>query len=288
MPGSFDHAKVIAHLEISHRKLQFAIAPPNTWNSFPPPPLNSLVILNISWPTFADYCWVRFDQNVNREMSVLKITALPFLGLLPCMLFSLSYPVGYYWKELYEIFENVVIGKEKTLIFSLTSNLWPSASLLLTFWTQAFCPGSSELVKFPTWVAVDGYAGVFGQSDVKSWLYSTRCFQGESRVWRLGRILGTQLWAMKDIIVESVLMQSGDVPIDATAASAQSCLILCHPMDCSPPGSSVHGILQAGIVEWVTISSSREYSWPRDQTCISSMSCIGRQTLYQQHHLGKH
>ena len=44
----------------------------------------------------------------------------------------------------------------------------------------------------------------------------------------------------------------------------QSCLILCDPMDCSPPGSSVHGILQARILEWVTMPSSRGSSWPRD------------------------
>ena len=37
----------------------------------------------------------------------------------------------------------------------------------------------------------------------------------------------------------------------------QSCLTLSHPMDCSPPGSSVHGILQAGILEWVAMSFSR-------------------------------
>ena len=40
----------------------------------------------------------------------------------------------------------------------------------------------------------------------------------------------------------------------------------CDPMDCSPPGSSVHGILQARVLEWVAISFSRESSWPRDQT----------------------
>ena len=41
---------------------------------------------------------------------------------------------------------------------------------------------------------------------------------------------------------------------------AQSCPTLCNPMDCSPPGSSVHGILQARILEWVAISSSRRSS----------------------------
>ena len=44
---------------------------------------------------------------------------------------------------------------------------------------------------------------------------------------------------------------------------------LCEPMDCSLPGSSVHGILQAGILEWVTIPFSKGSSWPRDQTCAS-------------------
>ena len=50
-------------------------------------------------------------------------------------------------------------------------------------------------------------------------------------------------------------------------------------MDCSPPGSSVHGILQARILEWVAIPFSRRSSQPRDQTRVS---CIGRWVLYQQ------
>ena len=45
---------------------------------------------------------------------------------------------------------------------------------------------------------------------------------------------------------------------------AQSCLTLCDPVDCSPPGSSVHRILQARILEWVAISFSRGPSQPRD------------------------
>ena len=50
------------------------------------------------------------------------------------------------------------------------------------------------------------------------------------------------------------------------AKSLQSCLTLCDPMDCSPLGSSVHRILQARILEWVAMPSSRGSSWPRDQT----------------------
>ena len=52
------------------------------------------------------------------------------------------------------------------------------------------------------------------------------------------------------------------------------------PVDSSPPGSSVHGILQARTLEWVAMPSSRGSSRPRDQTHIFRMSRIGRQILY--------
>ena len=74
---------------------------------------------------------------------------------------------------------------------------------------------------------------------------------------------------------------------------AQSCLTLCDPMDCSPPGFSVTGILQARILEWFTISCSRGSFWPpgdRDGTAwtgwrqeskpVSCFSCLGRLILY--------
>ena len=51
----------------------------------------------------------------------------------------------------------------------------------------------------------------------------------------------------------------------------QSCPTLCDPHGRSPPGSSVRGILQARILGWVSMSSSRGYSWPRDQTCVSCL-----------------
>ena len=68
--------------------------------------------------------------------------------------------------------------------------------------------------------------------------------------------------------------------------SPQSCSTPCDSMDCSPPGSSLHGILQARILEWVTMPSSRGSSHSRDWSCISYISCIGRQVLYHWHHLG--
>ena len=63
-------------------------------------------------------------------------------------------------------------------------------------------------------------------------------------------------------------------------AVTQSCLTLCDLRNCSPPGSSVHGISQARILELATISYSRGSSQSRDWTCISFISYISRQILY--------
>ena len=68
----------------------------------------------------------------------------------------------------------------------------------------------------------------------------------------------------------------------------QSCPTLCDPMDCSQPGFSVPGILQTRILEWVAISFSRRSSQPRDRTCVSYVSCIGRQVLSTSTSWGAH
>ena len=60
----------------------------------------------------------------------------------------------------------------------------------------------------------------------------------------------------------------------------QSCLTLCYPVEYSPPGSSVHGIFQARILEWVVISFSRGSFQLRVQTHVSCISCIGKWILY--------
>ena len=66
-----------------------------------------------------------------------------------------------------------------------------------------------------------------------------------------------------------------------TPGRVDACLLnrptLCNPMDCRPPGSSIHGISQARILAWVGISFSRGFSGPGDQTHVS---CTGRQILY--------
>ena len=65
---------------------------------------------------------------------------------------------------------------------------------------------------------------------------------------------------------------------------AQLCLTFCDPVDYTLPDSSVHGILQAGILEQVVISFFKGSSQPRYQTHNSCVSCIGRQILYQLSH----
>ena len=64
--------------------------------------------------------------------------------------------------------------------------------------------------------------------------------------------------------------------LDCCCLVTKSCLTLCHPMDICPPGSSVHWIFQARILEWVAVSFFRGSSWTRDRTCVS---CIGRWIL---------
>ena len=76
-------------------------------------------------------------------------------------------------------------------------------------------------------------------------------------------ILDTQIW---------ISLNSWPVPyttlISICSMQAQLCLTLCSPVDWSPPDSSVHGISQARVLEWVAISSFRRSSQPRDQTPI--------------------
>ena len=59
--------------------------------------------------------------------------------------------------------------------------------------------------------------------------------------------------------------------VESESEVTQSCLTLCDPIDCSLPGSSIHWIFQARVLEWVAISFSRGSSWPRDRTPVFSI-----------------
>ena len=75
-----------------------------------------------------------------------------------------------------------------------------------------------------------------------------------------------------DVIMGSTLTKSkactNFYTVITVFLAVKSCLTLCDPVDCSPPGSSLHGILQARILEWVAISSCRASSPPRDGTLV--------------------
>ena len=71
----------------------------------------------------------------------------------------------------------------------------------------------------------------------------------------------SELWRLITNLLKELLM-----------LVTQLCPALCHPMDCSPPGSCVHGILQARMLEWVAISFSRGSSWPRGWTQVSRIA----------------
>ena len=87
-----------------------------------------------------------------------------------------------------------------------------------------------------------------------------RCYRGKGTLYTIGRNVN---WCT----------HYGEQYAAAVAAkSLQSCPTLCDPMDCSPPGFSVHGILQARILKWVAISFSRGSSQPRDQTQVSRIA----------------
>ena len=70
------------------------------------------------------------------------------------------------------------------------------------------------------------------------------------------------------------------------AKSLQLCLTLYNPMDCSPPGSSVHRTLQARILEWVAMPSSRGPSWPRERMSPSSAGKFSITSATWKAHLG--
>ena len=84
----------------------------------------------------------------------------------------------------------------------------------------------------------------------------------------------------------SPALQAGSLPPCVRAQSLQSCLTLCSPMGCSSQDSSVHGILQARILEWVAMPSSRGSSPSEVRTHICLRLLLCRRVLYPLSHLG--
>ena len=82
------------------------------------------------------------------------------------------------------------------------------------------------------------------------------------------------LYSSLQIVSSVPLFWTPHIWVMLCAKSLQSCLTLRDPMDCSPPGSSIHGILQTKILEWVAMPSSRGSSRPRNQTRVSCSSSV--------------
>ena len=107
--------------------------------------------------------------------------------------------------------------------------------------------------------------------------------QSTSLFFFLKRILNTHhvsLWLTQGLKLWSPETPKLTLPHSPNACCClvtQSCPTLCNPMDCSPPGSSVHEISQTRILEWVAIPFSTGSTQPRDWTRVS---CIGRWILY--------
>jgi len=102
--------------------------------------------------------------------------------------------------------------------------------------------------------------------------------------WQSARKWGPQTYSSKELNSAKNLDELGPRFILVRAVSLQSCPTLCDPMDCSPLGSSVHGILQAKILKWVAISSSGALPNP-GMELMSHVFCIGRWVLYDYHYL---
>ena len=98
-------------------------------------------------------------------------------------------------------------------------------------------------------------------------------------MWELNSLTsdGTHTPALEGEVVTTRPWGPNCVRLLMKHAQSLSHAWLCNPMGCSPPGSSVHGILQVRTLEWVAISFCRGSSWPRDRTCVS---WTGRWILY--------
>ena len=101
----------------------------------------------------------------------------------------------------------------------------------------------------------------------------------------LGASEGQEAWhaAVHGVEKSQTLLSDRTTATSVHVKSLQYFLTLCDPMDWSLPGSSVHWILQARVLEWVAMPSSRGSSQPMGLACVS---CISRWVLYHSCHLG--
>ena len=153
--------------------------------------------------------------------------------------------------------------------------------------TLVFLPG-----EFQGQRSLEGY-GPFGHKelDTNEWAMLSSMFRERCRLRKYQRLPQLYLslikvWSgthfdnnNKESVTVTLWLRKNLISM-CCVKSLQSHLTLCDSMDCSSPGSSVHGILQARVLEWFEMPFSRGSSQPTDGTHISYISCVGGQVLY--------
>ena len=123
---------------------------------------------------------------------------------------------------------------------------------------------------------------------IRRWTFGRKAMTNQDSVLNSKDItLPTKVCIVNPMVFPVVMYGSENWTIrKAVHAKSLQSHPLCNTTDCSLSGSSVHGIFQARILEWVAISFSGRSSQPGDQTLVSYVSCTGRHVLFHKHHLG--
>ena len=157
------------------------------------------------------------------------------------------------------------------------------------FFLMNISVGFSEIFLLGTsiWNFCDGFfSGLF---------YSSLCFWHHSGIIQHNALYGSPIIPPSDSWTKS--LWRGFPWALYKVLVIQLCRTLCEPMDCSSLGSSVHGILQARVLEWVVIPFSRGSSWSRDQNLVSCialyrvpciLTCVHHEQLLPTRHLFFH
>ena len=98
------------------------------------------------------------------------------------------------------------------------------------------------------------------------------CDKKKNKIFPNGGPSNQCRWSLRSVVLHMWLIQGSLRPIPLKKSESVSHWAESDSTDCSPLGSSVHGILQARILEWVAISFCRGSSWPRDQTWVSCIA----------------
>ena len=150
---------------------------------------------------------------------------------------------------------------------------------------EAVCHEKEEAIPadvFLLWNRILGWAKVLAKAWRRKAVSNSRFYIGHHYHWEpFKKPFENKYWWLLQSTISYLFSdstcQKGNCFNIVCVCVSQSCLTLCDPMDCSLPHSSVHGISQARILEWVALPFSRGSSWPRDQTQVS---WIGRRILY--------